>query len=179
MAGASRAAGALPPGGAGRGAFWLRWGPLPLRLAIGSGFVVHGWAKLSRGPEHFADLLQWIGVPFPHATAWIVTLLEFGTGLAMMAGAWVALVSIPMACTLLVAIFTVHLRYGFSSVNTIGLAPDGPRFGPPGYEVDLLYLGGLLVLALATGAGALSIDGLRARRRAGARRPGDATPPGR
>jgi putative oxidoreductase len=147
-----------------RGTRWLEWSPVPLRLVIGFGFMAHGWAKFSRGPEKFGDLLHWIGIPFPHAAAWMVTLLELSTGLAMFMGAFVALISIPMACILLVAIATVHLQYGFSSVNTIGLTAAGPRFGPPGYEVDLLYLGGLLVLALRVGAGPLSIDRLRARR---------------
>ena len=36
---------------------WRQWAPLPVRLVIGYGFVVHGWAKLSRGPEGFARLL--------------------------------------------------------------------------------------------------------------------------
>lgn len=58
---------------------------------------------------------------------------------------------------MLVAILTVHGRYGFSSINTIGLTPTGPLFGPPGYEVNLLYIGGLLALALSD-PGALSID---------------------
>jgi len=43
--------------------------------------------------------------------------------------------------------FTVHWRYGFSSINTIGLTSSGPIFGPPGYEVDLLYIASLIVLA--------------------------------
>src|SRR5262249_13709885 len=55
--------------------------------------------------------------------------------------------------------FTVHLKYGFSSINTIGLTADGPIFGPPGYEVNLLYIAGLISLMLG-GAGALSIDRL-------------------
>lgn len=109
---------------------WLEWIPVPLRLIIGYGFMEHGWAKLTRGPEHFATLLQWIGVPLPHFTAWLVTLLELSTGLAMCLGAFVALISIPMAAILLVAMFTVHLRYGFSSVNTIGMSAQGPLFGP-------------------------------------------------
>jgi putative oxidoreductase len=75
------------------------------------------------------------------------------------------LVSIPMAAILLVATLTVHLPYGFSSVNTIGLTASGPQFGPPGFEVNLLYLGGLLMLAMGTGAGALSVDRLRKRGR--------------
>jgi uncharacterized membrane protein YphA (DoxX/SURF4 family) len=39
---------------------------------------------------------------------------------------------------------------------------DGPRFGLQGYEVNLLYVAGLLALILG-GAGRLSIDGLLAR----------------
>ena len=69
-----------------------------------------------------------------------------------------------MAVLALVAMFTVHVRYGFSSINTIGLTPAGPVFGPPGYEINLLYIAGLLALALI-GPGALSIDRWRARAR--------------
>jgi len=148
-----------------RAPFWSDWAPLPLRLVIGFGFMAHGWAKFSRGPDKFADLLHWIGVPLPHVMAWVVTLLELSTGLAMFVGAFVMLVSIPMAAILLVATLTVHLPHGFSSVNTIGLAASGPQFGPPGFEVNLLYLGGLLMLAMGTGAGALSVDRLRKRGR--------------
>jgi putative oxidoreductase len=59
--------------------------------------------------------------------------------------------------------FTVHLRYGFSAINTIGLTADGPQFGPPGVEVNLLYVAGLLALILQ-GAGPFSVDDLLARR---------------
>jgi putative oxidoreductase len=65
----------------------------------------------------------------------------------------------------LVAMFTVQLRYGFSSVNTIGLTDAGPVFGPPGYEINLLYIAGLLVFGLG-GGGPLSVDHWLARRRA-------------
>jgi len=56
--------------------FWLDWAPVPLRLIIGFGFMVHGWAKLSKGPDKFAELLRWIGVPLPDFMAWLVTLVE-------------------------------------------------------------------------------------------------------
>jgi len=75
----------------------------------------------------------------------------------------VALASVPLIVSMLVAMLTVQLRYGFSSVNTIGLASDGPVFGPPGYEINRLYIGALLVLALA-GPSAWSVDGWLARR---------------
>jgi putative oxidoreductase len=130
---------------------------VPLRLVIGFGFMAHGWAKLSRGPAGFARLLEQIGVPFPSVTAWISTLMELLGGLAIFVGAFVAIVSVPLIVMMLVAMFTVHLRYGFSSVNTIGLGADGPQFGPPGYEINLLYIAGLFGL-LVGGAGRWSID---------------------
>jgi len=143
---------------------WRQWAPLPLRLIVGYGFVAHGWAKLSRGPEGFARLLEQIGAPLPELTAWVSTLIEILGGLAILAGAFVTVVSVPLIVMMLVAMFTVHLRYGFSAINTIGLTADGPQFGPPGYEVNLLYLAGLLALILG-GAGPFSIDRLVARRK--------------
>jgi putative oxidoreductase len=133
------------------------WALVPIRLIIGYGFVAHGLAKWNRGPANFGKLLAQIGAPMPVATAWIVTAVEIFGGLAIFVGAFVAIASIPLIVSMLVAMFAVHLRYGFSSINTIGLTPDGPVFGPPGYEVNLLYIAGLLALALA-GAGALSVD---------------------
>ena len=83
--------------------------------------------------------------------------------MALLLGAFVALVSIPLIVSMLVAMLTVQLRYGFSSVNTIGLTPSGPVFGPPGYEINLLYIAALIALAL-TGPGPCSVDGWRSRR---------------
>ena len=143
---------------------WREWAPLPLRLVIGYGFLVHGWAKLSRGPAGFARLLEQIGAPLPEATAWVSTFVEILGGLAILAGAFVAVVSLPLIVMMLVALFTVHLRYGFSAINTIGLTADGPQFGPPGIEVNLLYIACLVALLLG-GAGIFSIDRLLARRK--------------
>ena len=141
-----------------------QWAPIPLRLAIGYGFMAHGWAKWSRGPDEFARLLEQIGVPLPHFTAWVETLVELFGGMAILAGAFVVVASVPLVLSMLVAMFKVQLQYGFSSVNTIGLTEAGPVFGPPGYEVNLLYIAGLLVLVLG-GAGPLSVDRWRVRRR--------------
>jgi pimeloyl-ACP methyl ester carboxylesterase/uncharacterized membrane protein YphA (DoxX/SURF4 family) len=143
-----------------------QWAPLPLRLMLGYGFVAHGWAKLSRGPAGFAKLLEQIGTPLPEATAWVSTFIEVLGGLAILAGALVTVVSLPLIVMMLVAMFKVHLRYGFSAINTIGLTADGPQFAPPGYEVNLLNVAGLLTLILA-GAGPFSIDRLLARRKRG------------
>ena len=136
---------------------------LLLRLVIGYGFMAHGWAKLSRGPDKFAHLLEYLGIPFPLFMAWFVTIVELLGGALMILGAFVILLSVPLIIIHLVAMFGIHIHYGFSSVNTIGLTPDGPLFGPPGFEISLLYIGGILVLA-TFGAGALSVDGLGRRR---------------
>jgi putative oxidoreductase len=136
---------------------------LMLRLVIGFGFVAHGYAKLHRGPEKFGALLAFLGVPFPQFTAWFVALVELLGGLALMIGAFVLILSVPLIILHLVAMSTIHIHYGFSSVNTIGLTPDGPLFGPPGFEISLLYIGGIVVLA-AFGPGALSVDGARSGR---------------
>ena len=143
---------------------WQQWAPLPLRLIIGYGFLAHGWAKLSRGPEGFARLLEQIGAPLPGVMAWVSTFTEILGGLAILVGAFVAVVSVPLIVMMLVAMFTVHLRYGFSAINTIGLTADGPQFGPPGIEVNLLYIAGLVALTLG-GAGIFSIDRLLTRRK--------------
>jgi putative oxidoreductase len=100
----------------------------------------------------------------------VVTLLEFFGGLAILAGALVVVVSVPLVISMLVAMFTVQLRYGFSSVNTIGLTAAGPVFGPPGYEINLFYIAGLLALVLG-GPGPLSVDRWLERRTRAPRRP--------
>ena len=133
-----------------------RWALLPLRLVVGFGFLAHGWAKWIRGPEHFGTLLGQLGVALPTATAWMVTLVEVFGGLAIFAGVFVGVACIPLIVSMLVAMFTVQLRYGFSSVNTIDLTPSGPLFGPPGYEINLLYIASLLALAMI-GPGPVSV----------------------
>ena len=123
-----------------------RWAPIPLRLIVGYGFMVHGFAKLSRGPDVFAGILHSIGIPMPHFMAWTTILIEVLGGIAFLLGAFTALISLPMAALLLVAVFTVHLPYGFSSIKLIAVTPAGAQFGPPGYECDLLYLACLAAL---------------------------------
>lgn len=133
------------------------WGILPLRLIIGFGFAAHGYAKLSRGPESFAAILAAMGIPQPHLAAWATSLLELTGGICVMAGAFVVPLSLPLAIIMLAAMFGVHVQYGFSSIRLRAMTPSGAEFGPVGYEINLLYLAGLMTLALA-GAGRLSID---------------------
>jgi putative oxidoreductase len=140
-----------------------RWAPIPLRLVVGYGFMEHGFAKLSKGPDEFAAILHALAVPAPHFMAWVTILTELFGGLAILLGGFVSLVSLPMAALLFVAIFTVHLPYGFSSIKLMAVTAAGAQFGPPGYECDLLYLACLLALVMG-GSGPLAIDGLLRKR---------------
>ena len=140
-----------------KGPWSARWSPIPLRLIVGYGFMEHGFAKLSKGPENFAAILHALGVPAPHFMAWLTILTELIGGLAVSLGAFIPLVSVPMAVLLFVAIFTVHLPYGFSSIKLMSVTAGRAQFGPPGYECDLLYLACLAALVLS-GAGPMAAD---------------------
>lgn len=141
-----------------------RFALLPVRVVAGVGFLVHGWAKFHRGPEKFAVLLQHVGVPFPSLMAWVGTFTEIAGGIALLLGAAVALACVPLVGTMLVAMFTIHIHFGFSAVNTVAVTPAGPQFGPPGYEINLIYIGALIALALSKPT-PLSIDAAFADRR--------------
>jgi putative oxidoreductase len=138
-----------------------QWAPLPLRIMLGVGFVYHGWPKVfsSEGHQGFVGMLGSLGVPAPEITAWLVGLAEIGGGLALIVGAFVAVASVVLIVDMLVAMFTVHAPHGFNFVNITGMSPQGPVFGMPGAEVNLLYIAGLLALVIG-GAGAWSVDAL-------------------
>ena len=154
----------LPIGGAIELRELIRWAPLPLRLIVACGFIAHGYAKLSRGPETFAVVLHTLGIPMPLLLAWLTTLVELIGGFAVLIGAFMPIVSLPMAVVLLTALFTIHLPYGFFSVKFVEVTASGTKFGPVGYEIILLYLASLAALVLG-GAGPLSIDQWRSCRR--------------
>jgi len=118
-----------------------------LRLVVGCGFLAHGLAKWSKGPAAFAGILQATGVPLPHFMAWLTIATEIGAGIAFLIGAFVSLVSIPAVILLVVAIFTVHLPYGFLSIKLLGVNNGRAQFGPPGYECNLLYIACIVALS--------------------------------
>jgi putative oxidoreductase len=139
---------------------------LPLRLMVGYGFLEHGYAKLARGPDVFIAILHAMAMPFAFFLGWTTILIEVIGGLLILCGAFVPLASVPMIVVLLVAIFTVHLPNGFSSIKLVAYDGSGAHFGQPGYETDLLYLAALLALCFG-GAGPLSLDSsVSARRKA-------------
>jgi len=140
-----------------------RWSMLPLRLMVGYGFMEHGYAKLIHGPERFVTILHALAVPASELMAWATILVELLGGLAVLLGVFIPLVSVPMAGVLLTAMFTAHLQYGFSAIKLQAVTAAGAQFGPPGYEVDLLYLACLAALVLS-GSGPFSIGSFLTKR---------------
>ena len=158
------------PGGA--------WWAVPLRIVIGAGLMAHGWAKVQRGPAAFAAILHALGVPLPGPAALVTIGIELLGGAMVLAGISLRVAAVPLAAVLAVAAATVHWPFGFSSIRLIAVTASGPQFGPPGYEVDLLYLAALAALAIG-GPGPLAL--VTRRRQAEARPPStdlESVPPG-
>jgi putative oxidoreductase len=105
------------------------WYALPLRLIIGFGFMQYGYAKLARGPDDFISVLHAMGLPAPSVLGWATIIVELIGGLMILAGALIPLATVPMAIVLLVAIFTVHLPNGFSSIKLQSFDATGAHFG--------------------------------------------------
>jgi putative oxidoreductase len=138
---------------------------LPLRLFVGYGFMAHGYAKIVHGPERFINILHVIGAPAPEIAGWATILVELAGGFAVLVGAFVPLASVPLAAVMFVAMLTVQLPYGFSSIKLQAVTAAGAQFGPPGYEINLLYLACLTTLVLG-GSGPFAVDSVLAASKA-------------
>ncbi|WP_216641567.1 DoxX family protein [Pedobacter ginsengisoli] len=91
---------------------YTQWAPFFLRLVIGFGFIVHGWAKLSNGPAGFEKLLTQLNIPFPYLSAWITSLIELLGGFALILGFFVSLTTVPLIIIMLVTMFTAQFDFG-------------------------------------------------------------------
>lgn len=133
---------------------YREYGITALRVIIGVIFLVHGLQKMFMfGVEGTAGFLGSLGIPLAGVFAVILIAVEVLGGLALILGAFTRIVSVLVAITMLVALFTVHLGNGF-------FVSDG------GYEFVLLMMVGGITLVL-TGAGALALDDVLARRLGG------------
>jgi putative oxidoreductase len=139
------------------------WFAIPLRLIVGLGFLQHGFAKLLRGGDAFVGILVAMHLPFPELLGWATVVMEIICGAMILIGALVPLAAIPATMILLVAIFTAHLPYGFSSIKLLSYDAMGAHFGQPGYETDLLYLACIFALVIG-GAGPLSVESILRKR---------------
>ncbi|HEX2732210.1 MAG TPA: DoxX family protein [Polyangiaceae bacterium] len=136
----------------------VTWCAIPLRAILGVGCWIHGYAKLTRGPAHFIDVLHALHLPFADALGWATVLTELSAGVLILCGALIPAASLAMILVLLTALVSVHLPYGFSAIRLLSYDTTGAHFGPVGYEVDLLYVAGLVALSIG-GPGPLSVDG--------------------
>jgi len=132
------------------------WIETLIRITLGVVFFAHGAQKLFGwfgGPgykETMRTMHQFLGVPSPLAFLAIAT--EFFGGAALIVGLFSRVAALGIAVTMVVAIFTVHVRYG------LFLNWFGDRKGH-GYEYHLLVIA-LAAVIIARGSGALSLDRL-------------------
>lgn len=121
----------------GKGGFAL----LILRLVAGPAFILHGWPK-------FQHAFSWMGADatVPGVLQALAALSEFGGGIALLLGLLTRLAALGIACTMLTAIFMVHLPRGDAFVGKGG-----------SYELAAVYLAIMLVFLLR-GAGQFSLD---------------------
>ena len=136
--------------------------PLPLRLMLGAGFLYHGIGKLPDGLAGFTAMLDGLGVPAAGLVAGLVAAIEIAGGLMLVIGALVPIAATGLIVVMLFAMFLVHAPNGFNFINITGMNEAGPVFGMPGWEVNALYIAGLVSLILS-GAGLLSVDVARMR----------------
>jgi putative oxidoreductase len=123
-------------------------GLLVLRGIAGFTMAWHGWQKIDGGVGGFKGFVESLGLPFPGLLAPVVTGLEFGGGLLLIAGLltrlWALLIGVEMAFTAFL-VKASKLDVGF-------IGSEGT-----GYELDLLILAACVALILL-GPGRVSLD---------------------
>jgi putative oxidoreductase len=123
-------------------------GLLVLRLVLGAIMIAHGYAKVFGGMHHFVDTVS--GIHLPGWLAYLSAATEFGGGILLIAGFLTRFVALCVCINMLVAIFGVHFKNGF--------------LGQGNYQFPLA-LAAIAFSLIFTGAGPISIDGLRGRGR--------------
>jgi putative oxidoreductase len=115
-----------------------------LRITVGIIFLVHGYQKLFHMGFHgVAGMFSHFGIPFPLASAVVVTLVEFLGGVLLVAGLGTRIAAALIAADMVGAIGFVHLKHGFGNQNM-------------GFEYPLTLLAAALCLTLS-GGGAFSL----------------------
>jgi putative oxidoreductase len=134
---------------------WL--GPLAVRLVVGVAFILTGKGKigdLDKVTSFFTDL----HIPFPHANAVFVSLVELVGGALLVIGLGTRIVALLLTATMSVAFVTAIVPNTESVLDLFS-------------TIELTYLPIFLWLVVS-GAGRASIDHLIARRaQAGAELP--------
>src|SRR5713226_1272926 len=94
---------------------------LILRIAVGATFIVHGYPKLfPSGPAGFAGFLQTLRFPIPIVFAWIVSIVEFFGGIAMILGLLVRYAGALMIIEMTITMTRVKMAGGVGFIGTRG-----------------------------------------------------------
>jgi putative oxidoreductase len=114
-----------------------------IRIACGWNLAVHGWGKVSRGPQAFVKAFADIGFDPALPWVWSALVIEFVGGIALMLGLFTRFFAAAAAIELAI-ITAIYWKTGFSWLNR-------------GYEYALLW--GLVCFAIALrGGGPYSLD---------------------
>lgn len=126
------------------GARLVKWGMLPLRIAVALVFLMHGGQKLLVfGLAGTADIMGKLGLPLPFVCAAIVLTLELVGALAILLGMFTRMAGALLAFEMVVAIIVARWHGGF--------------FAPYGYEFEFTLLAACLTFAL-NGPGPMSLE---------------------
>lgn len=121
---------------------------LALRIGLGVELLVHGWPKI-KNPSGIAGFMGQIGMKPALFWAWVVTLVEFLGGIALILG----LLTRPAAFFVAVEFLVIVLYLKPVKMKVPFTTPAGQA----GWEWDWLILMMALALVLA-GSGAYGLD---------------------
>jgi putative oxidoreductase len=131
--------------------------PIPLRLALGIGLMIHGGIKLfvDGGHENIAHLVGQLGVPFADLAGWAVGVVEFAGGAGILLGTLFKLATIANVLNIGGLLILAAVRGGIPAP-----LPGGDPL--PEWREAFLILAGLVSLWLG-GAGKFVLRDCRAR----------------
>jgi len=125
-------------------ASWL--GPLLARLTLAAVLIPTGWGKL-QNLEKITAFFTELHIPAPHVNAVVASSTEFLGGLLLLIGLGARLVSLPLAFTMLVAIFTakraeidgITTLLGFTEFTYLAMLVWLALVGPGSAPLDRLF----------------------------------------
>lgn len=115
------------------------------RVVVGVIMAAHG-LQTAMDPAQFQGHLEQMGFPLPSLMTYLAIAGELFGGLGLAVGLLTPIAAFGVACTMIVAIATVHLKHGLFAANG-------------GFEYPLLLLMSALWF-MAAGAGPWSVDAI-------------------